>query len=491
MIRTRALRDIFPGPGRGLGRLLLALLLLPGGLQALACGSHAGSAADTNTGANTDANASTGPGDAAALPDEDAGPTDASGVTGEMLSLVSTLPATATAGTVLSVELELTLDGATVAGASVTAEVTAGGGAAEAAVTDAAGRATVQWTLGVVPVDQRLVLAAPGSGDGSATLSLEVRAQRDAPLASEPFGDVAGFLAAAGIDASTEDLVFAGDRVVLGAPGGLLQVMPDAEVSWIPLTGQAVERGWGIAVDPEGSLWLVDAGDQVLLKVSVSAEGGGDVELVLDSDGEQPFKGLNDVEVGPDGKVYATDPCLGRIIRYDPAAGAIDAVHDFDLETEGGPNGMAWDAQGRLHVTTENTLILCPTSPVEAFDEPLAGIYRMAPDEAGFGTHEAIAAGVGTFGDGATFDADGNLYAIFDTVDGLALGQSAVVVLPGGEAPPEVLVVAEDVVYANLAFGHGAFGETTLYLALLYVPVFTPDTSRGLQRVDLGVRGAP
>ena len=417
----------------------------------------------------------------AALSDSGAGDTAAPTAT---LTLTTDLPATAPAGEVLSVAVDLLLDGAGVAEADIDATVLAGGGAAAAVVTDSLGHASVAWTLGVVPVDQRLRLSSP---ELSVDLEVEVRAARDAPLASEPFGDVAGFLAAAGIDASTEDLVFLDDQVRLGAPGGMLALTPTADIAWVSLTGEPVLRGWGIAADEMGTIWLVDADAQSLLSVSVD----GEVTVVLTDDDGQPFEGLNDVEVGPDGKVYATDPCLGRLIRLDPATGVIDATHDFDLATEGGPNGMAWGQDGRLYVTTENTLILCPSSPVEEFDEPLASIYVLDATEAGFGPHEVVAEGVGTFGDGITFDEEGNLYAIFDTVDGLALGQSAVFVLPGGEGPPEVLVEADDVVYANLAFGHGEFGDTTLYLALLQVPVFTPDTSRGLQRVELGVRGAP
>ena len=409
-----------------------------------------------------------------------AGADSAAGAT--ILTLSADLPSAAPAGEALTVGVDLMAGATPVAGVTIESLVHAGGGQASAAVTDSAGHAEVTWTLGVVPVDQRLTLTAAEA----APLEALVRAERAAPLQSEPFGGVAGFLADAGIEASTEDLVFVGDHVVLGAPGGLLRLTAAEDISWIPLTGDPVERGWGIAADAEGTLWLVDADAQTLLRVSPE----GEVTTVLTTDGEQPFQGLNDVEVGPDGRVYASDPCLGRLIRYDPLAGAIDATHDFDLLTEGGPNGFAWDAEGRMYVTTENTMILCPSSPVTEFDAPLASIYRIEVSEAGFGEREAIAEGLGVFGDGVTFDEDGNLYAIIDTLEGLGLDESAVVVLPNAEGPPQQVVVADGVIYANLAFGRGDFGERTLYLALLQVAVISGPESRGLQRVALGIRGA-
>ena len=43
--------------------------------------------------------------------------------------------------------------------------------------------------------------------------------------------------------------------------------------------------------------------------------------------------------------------------------------------------------------------------------------------------------------------------------------------------------------WANLAFGTGAFGDTTMYLSLPKLPPFTQ--TRGVERVQVGVDGAP
>lgn len=409
--------------------------------------------------------------------DSPAETTDSSAV----LVLTNAAPAVAPAGELLSLGVDVTTAAGAAAELDLVLTVTAGGGSVATARTDAEGHATVAWTLGLVPVDQKLTVEAAGQ-----LLEIVVRAERSTPLTSEPFGDVPGFLAAAGIDGSTEDLVFLGDTVRMGAPGGMLTIDSGGVADWVSLTGDAVQRGWGLAAEPSGTIWMVDADAQTLLRVSPA----GEVSTVLTEYEGVAFDGLNDVEVGPDGKVYVSDPCLGRLFRYDPAKKVVDAVHDFDLPTEGGPNGFAFDAEGRMVVSTENTSILCGHTATVAIEASLASLYRIELSEAGFGARTVLAEGLGVFGDGVTFDADGNVYVIIDTLDGLALGESAVWVLPASGGPAQKLVVADGVLYANLAFGRGAFGETTLYLALLQIPVFTGPESRGLQRVELGIAGA-
>jgi hypothetical protein len=306
------------------------------------------------------------------------------------------------------------------------------------------------------------------------------------PYGSEVFGDVHGFLNTEGKTGSTEDLVFTGDRIVIGAPEGLVSVGLDGQVTRIALSGDPIERGWGVAATDSGALWVVDSGAQVLMTVSAD----GVVTTVLADEDGTPFDGLNDVEVGPNGDVFATDPCTARLIRYSPTQKAATGVATFDLETQGGPNGMAFDNTGQLYVSTENTVVLCGHGLQATYTDPLAGIYRITVTPEGLSAPETIATEVGVFGDGLTFDDEGNLYGIFDTLDVLSLGESAVWVLDGGTGTPKKVVVAKDVLYANLGFGKGEFGTRTLYLALLAIAPLTPEDSRGLHRVELGVEGA-
>ena len=393
---------------------------------------------------------------------------------------VDPAPTTAAAGGTLDIGFTLTRpDGGGVSGISLDLTVEAGGGSATAAATDEAGHGTIQWTLGVVPVTQKLTAAyGPGSAD------LTVDAVREEPLGSQSFGEVVAFLT--DVVGSTEDMVQVGDKWVLGAPDGLVTVDADGKVERMALTGDRIEKGWGVAVDKAGVLWVVDSGLQRLTRID-----DGVVKVVMDEAGGVPFDGLNDVEVGPNGKIYTTDPCTARLIRFDPASGEVDAVRTFDLSTQGGPNGLTWDQAGRMVVTTENTSLLCGHgTDVAAFDAKIAHVFRLDNDQDGLGEPTLIAEGLGVFGDGVTFDQEGNLYAITDSVDGFALDESNVWVLPGGEGPARKLLAVKDLIYANVGFGHGALGETWLYMCLLSVPPFTADASLGLHRVKLGIPGA-
>jgi hypothetical protein len=97
---------------------------------------------------------------------------------------------------------------------------------------------------------------------------------------------------------------------------------------------------------------------------------------------------------------------------------------------------------------------------------------------------------MGLFGDGVAFDAEGNLYVIFDTQVDLALEESAVWVLPAGDIELYKFLSAGDVVFANLAFGRGAFGEETMYIALLAIDAFNLPV-RGVNRIEIGIAGLP
>src|SRR5690606_9323205 len=106
-------------------------------------------------------------------------------------------------------------------------------------------------------------------------------------------------------------------------------------------------------------------------------------------------------------------------------------------------------------------------------------------------TPTVVAENVGLFGDGLTFDQEGNLYVIFDTEKEIALDESILFVLPAGGTTLRRFFALEDKVLANPAFGRGAFGETTLYLTLLAVPPFTGEDSRGVVTVEVGIPGKP
>ena len=68
--------------------------------------------------------------------------------------------------------------------------------------------------------------------------------------------------------------------------------------------------------------------------------------------------------------------------------------------------------------------------------DSLGGLYRIpVRDDGTFGPVEAVARGVGVFGDGLDFDRLGNLYVIFDTVKDFALDETVVFARPGHAIP--------------------------------------------------------
>lgn len=402
------------------------------------------------------------------------------------IEVTSGLPVTVPAGTVLPVEIEVRDAGVPRAGVDVGVAVALGGGSVDPVFvrTDAGGRARFSWTIGVAPVANQVALSAPRSIHFFGT-----RATLAEPYAPEPFGDVNAFLASLGIEGSTEDLAFTpdGERLLLGVPGGLIALDAAGSASQVPLRGEALDNPLGIAFDRAGNLWVADSGRGALMRVSPA----GEVSTALTTDGTNALVGPNYVAIGPDDRIYLSDPCLGELIRFDPERGVVDAVLRFDLVTEGGPNGFAFDFTGeRLWLVTENTGLLCG-HPFVPITDPIASLFAIDVGEAGFGARETIAASFALFGDGVAFDTENNLYAIFDTERDFMLEESAIWVLPSGSAQLEKLAAVRGRVLANLAFGTPAFGAGQLYIALLAVPPFTPTTARGAERLEIGIAGLP
>ena len=403
------------------------------------------------------------------------------------VAIVSDLPAAPPARSALAVRIAVTdAAGQRQSGVPVEVEATLGGGSVAPAtvVTDGDGEAEVTWTLGVAPVRNGLALHAPRS-----TTLYERFATLETPYEPAPFGDVNAFLTGLGIAGSTEDLAFSpdGERMLMGVRGGLIALDPQGDATQVPLSGDALVNPLGIAFDRAGNLWIADSGVGALMRVSPA----GEVTTALTSDGTQPLSGPNYVAIGPDDRVYLSDPCLGELIRFDPERGVVDSVLTFDLPTEGGPNGLAFDRSGtRLWLATENTGLLCGHSFVPITD-PLAGLYAVDVDDSGFGTRTTIATGVALFGDGVAFDDEDNLYAIFDTQRDFMLEESAIWILPSGRDQLVKLAAVHGRVLANVAFGTPPFGSGSLYIALLAVPPFTPETARGAERLDLGIGGLP
>jgi sugar lactone lactonase YvrE len=410
------------------------------------------------------------------------------------LAKIGDVPAVSAAGEALEITVDVTgADGMGQIDVEVSFRVELGGGGIEPATarTDAAGRASAFWTIGVAPVTNRLSVSARES-----SLEYETRARLDRPLRPEAFGDIPSFIAEQMLAGSTEDLAFDEDRrLLVGFNGGPIVMDADGNSSLLPISGDAIEAPLGLAFDAAGNLWVADSRDGpalpragALLRVSPD----GVVTTELTTDGEEDLIGPNYVAIGADEKIYLSDPCLGKVVRYDPLTGEVDAIVRFDVGSEGGPNGFAFDAaQERLYIATESIALLCSRPDVDAtLVDPVAGLYAVDVRAEGFGTVEPLAERMGLFGDGVAFDAEGNLYVIFDTQVDLALEESAVWVLPAGDIELYKFLSAGDVVFANLAFGRGAFGEETMYIALLAIDAFNLPV-RGVNRIEIGIAGLP
>lgn len=408
----------------------------------------------------------------------------------EALTLVKagSEPATDVAGAKVATALRvdvLTASGQPRAGVAVDFVVERGGGSVSPArvITDANGRASAEWTLGVIPVPNRVSARL-----GTSSVTFNTRAVIIRPFVATDFGDVNAFLANAGLVGSTEDLTFDLDeRLVFGVPQGLATIDPFGNEALLSLSGEPIVNPLGVKVDQVGNTWVADAGADALKVVSPA----GVVRTVLTTDGAQPLQGPNYVGIDKRGFIYLSDPCIGELMRIDPVSETVVDIATFDLPTEGGPNGFAFDASGNtLYVATENTALLCGHQNVPLTEE-IAGLFTFEITETGFGTRETVLPNYGLFGDGVAIDVEGNVYVIFDKQANFALSESAIWVLPAGESEAYKFVAVPNYVLANLAFGVGAYGETTLYISRLAVPPFTAPETRGLERIDVGIAGLP
>ncbi len=367
---------------------------------------------------------------------------------------------------------------------TVQALVTLGGGSIEAELTaDANGTLEVPWTLGLAPVMNELQLSV--GDDDAQQVTLRVDGNLEAPIRAEDFADIHNWLVSEDIETSTEDLAIVGDKIYMGAPPGVFTVAPSGEKTWLSLSGDATESPWGMAMDRDGVLWAADAAAGAL--ISISPEG--EVTSHFTAAGDEDLLGPNYVAVGPDdGHVYVSDPCSGRVVRYDPGTQAVVGVHTFE-RTEGGPNGMAFDESGQnLIVITEATGLLCSHSDIP-IDEENAGLFSVSVADFE-GAHETVVSDFALIGDGIAYDVEGNLYAVIDNQENFQLKESLVVVLPHGETEfRPFLTAAEGHLYANVAFGTDAFGATHLYITKLQLPLFASEDSRGLERIDIGIQG--
>lgn len=400
------------------------------------------------------------------------------------------------------------------AGLVVQADILLGGGSlsADTAVADADGTATFEWTVGMVPVRAALRLSVEGE---AAFVDHVVTVDERAVIEPDSFGDVEAALVAAGIEGSTESLAFdASGNLWLAVPGNLVRIRMDggvAATTIVPVGGDGLEAPLGMAWDfLRECMWIADKASIRRVTFDEAGEGG----LTATSHIVAGLDGLvtpNSVAIRENRYVYFSDSCTGGVYRFEPDADSVAAaqVVTFDAGTQGGPNGLAFDDSGRLWITTENVALLCPESGVD-ITANTGGLYFV--DIAGdtIGDLTARLEGFAMFGDGLAFDADGNLYAIFDHFDGFNLLSSAVWLVPmdagcSQTGVPRVPIQVQcdpvmvasvpvpegatspDRLIANMAWGGDAFGSGTVYFSLLAVPLVAAE--RGAMTAEFNIEG--
>ncbi len=353
------------------------------------------------------------------------------------------------------------------------------------ATSDGKGQATVTWTTGPAPIVQtlRATVATLPAADLAGPMALTQ------PLEPAPFGKVATWLADHKVDGSTEDMAISpdGSYAMLGVPGHLLRLDPSGDVTEIAATGDAFTFPLGMQFAGDGSLLFCDSTGKALRKLTKDKV----VATLTTTDGSKPLEQPNDLVLDDKGRVWFTDPCLGEVLRYDPATKATQVLATFDLGTQGGPNGIALSPDGKhVVVATENVTVLCFKGGA-ALDAPLGRLWQ-ADRTDGKLTFNPRGDAQGVFGDGCAYDQLGNLYATFDqfvTKPTIALQASVVVVYRKGETQPQPFLSTDKALFANVVFGRGAMGAEQLYTVLLTVPPVTPPEARGVWRIETGVPG--
>lgn len=201
------------------------------------------------------------------------------------------------------------------------------------------------------------------------------------------------------------------------ATGAVWRIGADGTVSEVAGSRDAIGAVSGLAVAPDGMLYVVDQQD-----TDTRSAGGdlkrilpdGSIETVADLADDGGFITPDDVALDAGGRVYVTDRGRNEVWRFEPdGSGALfwslPALEGDDVQTA--ITGLAYDAAANAMIVTEperNTIYRVPVDGGEA-----EVVYQMAANAEfppGF--------------DGVTVTSDGTLYVA-------ALGQNGIVRVDG------------------------------------------------------------
>lgn len=249
---------------------------------------------------------------------------------------------------------------------------------------------------------------------------------------------------------------------------GELSVYADGQIATFAVTGGSP---WGAVLGSDGSLYVTQGGTVPGCPDTSAVPGiqlvgvDGTVELLRSSVAGRGLYGPNDLAFAPDGRLWFTDSGSEFDERYtDRSPGRIYAVgngHDEQLVLELPgvyPNGIAFDAQGRLYWTESQGHRVCRLEDGEAT------VFCQLPED--------------VLPDGMAFASDGRVF-VCTTVSG-----GVTVVSPTGKVEGHVELGE----YAT----NCAFGGSTLYVtATRAVDIEASQRTGTLWAIETDTSGLP
>jgi gluconolactonase len=230
-------------------------------------------------------------------------------------------------------------------------------------------------------------------------------------------------LLASGLGFPEGPVVMPDGSIVLcdGNTGQLLR-WADGEMSVYADTGGSP---WGAILGTDGAIYLTQGGnvpgaaDQSFEPGIQRVNADGSLETLTTSVAGITLAGPNDLAFGPDGRLWFTDSGTEQDDRYDPRSPGrlyvLDSSGDGEMLLERPnvyPNGIAFDAQGRMYWTESMAHAVC------RLEDGKATVFCQLSD--------------GHVPDGMAFAADGRLFVCTTISKGLT------VLSPEGEVLEEI-----------------------------------------------------
>jgi gluconolactonase len=227
---------------------------------------------------------------------------------------------------------------------------------------------------------------------------------------------------------------------------------------------------WGATLGSDGSLYVTQGGNvpgsgDLSAVCSIQRVLAGSTELLVAAIAGRELGAPNDLAFGPDGRLYCTDSGTEHDSRVAvPSPGRVFALGlsgdgEMLIERPGAcPNGIAFDARGRLYWTESLTHRVC------RLEDGRAATFAQLPN-----TH---------IPDGMAFAADGRLF-VCTTISG-----AVTVVSPDGKITGEIAIGEYP---TNCAFDGSA-----LYVTATRTPQLDAGQRTGtLWRVETNATGLP